>query len=216
MGGQCYCLHTNQTEMNNTTQAPHIQVQKTLPDNNIYLNFRLRLRSKIALTIKIDPQKKSVVLTTSLWDKLSFVCALFLPSKSLLLLCLNFCDSYLTNPWKTWKGYVSALWQNNQNSLSFWWTLSSDISYFHLMVWFLHVSFLRRGVTHDLLGQTEVEQKIRGQRKQLRGLPRTLAPVGGVVLHRQREHPAKTPPPADRYICHQGNRWHDFFLFDPA
>ncbi len=74
------------------------------------------------------------------------------------------------------------------------------------MVWFLHVSFLRRGVTHDLLGQTEAEQKIRGQRKQLRGLPRTLAPVGGVVLHRQREHPAKTPPPADRYICHQGNR----------
>lgn len=93
MGGPCYCLHTNQTEINNTTQAPHIQVQETLlnPDNNIYLNFRLRLRSKIALTIKkskIDLQKKSVVLTNSLWDKLSFVCALFLPSKSLFLLCL--------------------------------------------------------------------------------------------------------------------------------
>lgn len=84
------------------------------------------------------------------------------------------------------------------------------------MVWFLHASFLRGGITHDLLGQTEAEQKVRGQRKQLRGLPRNLAPVGGVILHRQREHPAKTPPPADCYICHQGNRRLSFFLFNPT
>lgn len=107
MGEPCYCMHTNQTETNNTIQAPHIQVQKMLlnPDKNIYLNFRLR--SKIAFTVllkkksKIDLQKKSVVITTSLWDKLSVMCALLLPSKSLLLLHLNFCDSYLTNTLKT-------------------------------------------------------------------------------------------------------------------
>lgn len=83
------------------------------------------------------------------------------------------------------------------------------------MVWFLHASFLRGGITHDLLGQTEAEQKVRGQRKQLRGLPGNLAPVGGVILHRQREHPTKTPPPADCYICHQGNRQLSFFLSNP-
>lgn len=88
-----------------------------------------------------------------------------------------------------------------------------------LCIWshgLVSASFLRGGITHDLLGQTEAEQKVRGQRKQLRGLPRNLAPVGGVILHRQREHPAKTPPPADRYICHQGNRRLSFFLFNPT
>lgn len=35
---------------------------------------------------------------------------------------------------------------------------------FYLMVLFF-ASFLRRGVTHDLLGQTEAKQKVRGQWK---------------------------------------------------
>lgn len=103
----------------------------------------------------------------------------------------------------------STLWQSEQNSV----VLLKIVLLRLLSHSLVSASFPRRGVPHNLLGQTEAEQKIGGQRKQLRGLARNLAPVGGLVLHRQREHPEKTAPPADRYICYQGNRWHWFCVF---
>lgn len=70
----------------------------------------------------------------------------------------------------------------------------------------LRASVFRGGVAHNLPGQTEAEQKVGWQWQQLCGLPGNPAPVSSVVLHGQREHPAATTPPADRHICHQGNR----------